>query len=469
MTVRSIIDSILSGVAYVVIAYTIYCVYQTFASTTTIPFPESNSNISIFWSAPFLSGGGYCSEAMSLVKALDKRGFDVHIQQHGDSVNQGFINGVDPQDQAVLWRLINKRKRSHGDIVIEVCHSEPGAWKPASFSTSPCPLFSSRHSYHIGRTMFETDRLPEGWLKKLDSMDEVWVPSTFMKTIFEEGGATNVHVIGESVDTVFFRPIESLRLHATLSPSTDTANSFHVSRKTLIADTFELHPKFAEKNNVFLSIFKWEMRKGWDILLDVFFHTFSINDPVSLIIITQEYHETQSITDQVNQFILQSFSASQRTLLPHYFILTQYVPETYLPYIYNLATAVVLPTRGEGWGRVAQEAMSCGVPVITTGYGGALTFIHEANAFLVPIQGFSEIKEGAFSGHRLVEPNRTEVARCMKEVLDHPEKAKQKGKRARQDMVNEYSEEAFGAILEREFRRIGRVMWQKQQADNSEL
>ena len=27
MTVRSIIDSILSGVAYVVIAYTIYCVY----------------------------------------------------------------------------------------------------------------------------------------------------------------------------------------------------------------------------------------------------------------------------------------------------------------------------------------------------------------------------------------------------------------------------------------------------------
>ena len=197
------------------------------------------------------------------------------------------------QDQAVLWRLINKRKRSHGDIVIEVCHSEPGAWKPASFSTSPCPLFSSRHSYHIGRTMFETDRLPEGWLKKLDSMDEVWVPSTFMKNIFEEGGATNVHVIGESVDTVFFRPIESLRLHATLSPSTDTANSFHVSRKTLIADTFELHPKFAEKNNVFLSIFKWEMRKGWDILLDVFFHTFSINDPVSLIIITQEYHETR--------------------------------------------------------------------------------------------------------------------------------------------------------------------------------
>ena len=50
-----------------------------------------NSNISVrdsdgsdnkvFWSAPFLSGGGYCSEAISLVKAIDKIGFDVHIQQ----------------------------------------------------------------------------------------------------------------------------------------------------------------------------------------------------------------------------------------------------------------------------------------------------------------------------------------------------------------------------------------------------
>ena len=38
-------------------------------------------NQKVIWSAPFLSGGGYCSEALSLVKAIDRRGFDVHIQQ----------------------------------------------------------------------------------------------------------------------------------------------------------------------------------------------------------------------------------------------------------------------------------------------------------------------------------------------------------------------------------------------------
>ena len=33
--------------------------------------------------------------------------------------------------------------------------------------------------YTIGRTMFETDRIPSGWAERLNVMDEVWVPSAF--------------------------------------------------------------------------------------------------------------------------------------------------------------------------------------------------------------------------------------------------------------------------------------------------
>ncbi|RHZ38787.1 hypothetical protein DYB26_013528, partial [Aphanomyces astaci] len=63
--------------------------------------------------------------------------------------------------------------------------------------------------YAIGRTMFETDRLPSGWAQRMDDiMDEIWVPTTFAKSIFEAAGvpANKVVVVPEAIDVEFFDP-----------------------------------------------------------------------------------------------------------------------------------------------------------------------------------------------------------------------------------------------------------------------
>ena len=57
-------------------------------------------------------------------------------------------------------------KGGHQDVAI--CHSEPGAWHvpTPSWPSSPCPRPRKRGAgpyYVVGRTMFETDRLPAGW------------------------------------------------------------------------------------------------------------------------------------------------------------------------------------------------------------------------------------------------------------------------------------------------------------------
>ena len=46
--------------------------------------------------APFFSGGGYCSEAISYMKSLSKTSdFQISISQHGDIVNKQFMKNID--------------------------------------------------------------------------------------------------------------------------------------------------------------------------------------------------------------------------------------------------------------------------------------------------------------------------------------------------------------------------------------
>ena len=60
--------------------------------------------------------------------------------------------------------------------------------------------------YSIGRTMFETDTIPSGWVDRLNYMDEVWVPTQFAREIFAANGVhmTKLRVVEEAVDTTFF-------------------------------------------------------------------------------------------------------------------------------------------------------------------------------------------------------------------------------------------------------------------------
>jgi glycosyltransferase involved in cell wall biosynthesis len=58
--------------------------------------------------------------------------------------------------------------------------------------------------------------------------------------------------------------------------------------------------------------------------------------------------------------------------LPGRATFTGTLPNEALPNYYALADAFVLPTRGDTWGLVLNEAMACGTPVVTTTAAGAV-------------------------------------------------------------------------------------------------
>jgi glycosyltransferase involved in cell wall biosynthesis len=63
---------------------------------------------------------------------------------------------------------------------------------------------------------------------------------------------------------------------------------------------------------------------------------------------------------------------------------TGYIPQDDLPIVYNLASLFVYPTRYEGFGFPALEAMACGTPVITTDISSLPEIVGDAGMLVPP-------------------------------------------------------------------------------------
>lgn len=126
--------------------------------------------------------------------------------------------------------------------------------------------------------------------------------------------------------------------------------------------------------------------------------------------------------------------------------------------MYKAATAFVLPTRGEGWGRPIAEAMAMGLPTIATYWSGQTEFMTDANSFkldkgeLTPLGDAPEKFQR--EGHLFATPNPYVLGKLMKYIINHPHEASKRGQQARVDMVTKYSEPVVGALVNSELERI---------------
>lgn len=406
----------------------------------------------VLWYAPFLSGGGYCSEAHSYVVALEAAAredapFELLLTQHGDSLNPSFIRDLTEDTQALLERhWIEERdfywKLKKRTVAIAICHSEPGAWEPAHYRTSRCPPDGAL--YKVGRTMFETDRVPKGWPDRMNRMDEIWVPTEFQRKVFVDGGVKPdaVQVVPEVVDVHFFDPEK--------------------------VEPYELDVK--DSTTVYLSIFKWEERKAWRVLLKAYFQAFTSEDDVVLVLLTNGYHSTSSKAKDfmgiVEEFALDAVNKPLREL-PRVHVLPPHIPQEDMPALYKAADAFVLPSRGEGWGRPHVEAMAMERPVIATFWSGTTEYMTEENSYPLRIDGLVEITEGAFRGHKWADPSVDHLTELLVRVKEHPEEATAKGKRAREDMVAKYSPEIIGKVVYGHITRILELVEARKAAESA--
>lgn len=383
---------------------------------------------SLLWMAPALNPGGFSSEALAYAVALDAEyaalgsrsaGSSTAVfgmRQFAEQTDAAFVRGLPTDVRSLLDRLMSTGGARHSWDVV-VCHATPDVWhSDGAFGwgqVQPCPAKGTQFS--VGRAMYETDRLPTSWVARINMMDEVWVPSHFALSQFVDSGVdpSKVAVVPEPVDTQFFDPSKHKPRYIAGAGDAD-----HVFR--------------------FLSVFKWEKRKGWDVLLRAFFTEFDAEDPVVLIIKTQAFHGDSDFQSKVRGF-LAGLGTEVKHPLAQYKVLFEDLALHELPGLYAAADAFVLPSRGEGWGRPLVEAMAMGLPVIATNWSGSTEFLSDSYSLPLRTDGLESVGEHGPAGHQWAVPSVTHLRSLMRWVTENRDEAKALGRDARSAMVANYS------------------------------
>ena len=374
--------------------------------------------LEVMWHSPVYDPSGYAACARDYILSLDKNGVRVLNKpvSFWSNITQPAVSGD------TLDRLKALEASQISPTAPRVQHYVPDVYKRGRDARP-----------QIGYTVFETDGCPEKWLKKMDMMDQIWVPCHFNLDTFENSGfdRKKMRVIPHIVDTDLFNP-----------------------------DVTPLDIPI-KKDFYFLVVMDVTHRKGWDILLRSYLREFKGNRDVGLVF--KGYFG--GVGEQQKRNLINKLRAFRDSLNihnpPDIIFFGDIMDQIDMPRLYKACQCFVLPHRGEGWGLTLSQAMSMGMPTIGTGWSGNLEFMNKDNSYLIDVLEFREINDEMvkitpnYNGQKWAEPSELHLRSLMRTVYDNYEDAKKKGIQARQDMVNNFTwkpitdkiKEALGELL----------------------
>ena len=128
----------------------------------------------------------------------------------------------------------------------------------------------------------------------------------------------------------------------------------------------------------FINAGKWEVRKGHDILVEIFNRAFNKNDNVELVLIPFNPFLNSQETIAWERLYKNSPLGDKITIVPH----NNYSHRD-IASIMRQCDCGIFPSRAEGWNLELLECMACGLPVITTNYSAHTEFCNSFNSYLI--------------------------------------------------------------------------------------
>ncbi|ORC84934.1 mannosyltransferase-like protein [Trypanosoma theileri] len=386
---------------------------------------------------------GYCSDAEGAEIAA--------LQLTDESFAQAFFKTISHPD---IWRkAYSSRKR------IVIMHMRAHSYERALRAVQP------RADYYIGRSLSESSLISPEWVHGMREIaDEVWATGEFFRSVYKLSGVSpqKIHVVPEALNVNLYNPKDCKPLPLPLPMGKFYTNLPHLS------------PEEQQRRFRFLAVLKWELRKGWDVLLEAYWKAFGPSSPlhhnVSLYLKVKWMRVySGNITDKNIHELLTNWAKklpgfTSMDQFPHIVIVSgaKYLSEDTLRRLYCTVDAFILPTRCEGWGLPATEAMATGIPVLTTNWGGTTEFMAPNATFAIPIDGLEEVPAGlrylTLPGNKWAIPSVNGTRDLMRYVVEHREHARAVGMRGRRRIEEFFSEEAVADLIDRRIATIAKKL-----------
>jgi glycosyltransferase involved in cell wall biosynthesis len=281
--------------------------------------------------------------------------------------------------------------------------------------------FAGRHN--IGFWVWELEKFPRDWRGALDLVDEVWVPTGFVR-----------EAISAATDKPVLRMPKAIEFKA---PTGMDRTHFGLPRDEFVfLFSYDFNGFVARKNpEAVISAFRQAFPSGTNGVRLLVKSTNGERFPERLEALQR------SVTDDPRIEVRDGFLSREEMFG-----------------LQNDIDCFVSLHRSEGFGLGMAECMYLGKPVIATGYSGNLDFMDRDNSLLVDYK-MIPLRDGDYpywQGQQWADPDVAHAARLMRRVFDDREFARRVGSAAAVDIRRTNSRAVCGAATASRLRAIDR-------------